>query len=105
VIHPRVVQVLPPLDAELSRVARSAEEFVIVGEQGNHPVARIRPGLVSYAEAAEILSREIPQVELVATETGIVVFETEVDLADDPDGVISSPWWCRVICLNSCSSC
>ncbi|QGN34826.1 hypothetical protein [Microlunatus sp. Gsoil 973] len=105
VIHPRVVQVLPPLDAELSQVARRADEFVILGDQGSHPVVRIRPGLVSYAEAADILAREIPQVELVATETGLVVFETEEDLADDPDGVISSPWWCRVLCLNSCSSC
>lgn len=105
VIHPRAVQILPPLDAELSRVARRAEEFMIVTAAGSHPVFRIRPGLVGYAEAAEILAREIPQVELAETETGLVVFETDEDLCDDPDGLISSPWWCRVICLNSCSSC
>lgn len=105
VIHPRAVQVLPPLDAELSRVARRAEEFMIITAGGSHQVFRIRPGLVSYVEAADILAREIPQVELAETETGLVVFETEEDLCDDPDGLISSPWWCRVICLNSCSSC
>lgn len=105
VIHPRAVQVLPPLDAELSRVARRAEEFMIITDGGSHPVFRIRPGLVSYPEAAEILAREIPQVELSATETGLVVFETDEDLCDDPEGIVGSPWWCRVICLNSCSSC
>lgn len=105
VIHPRAVQVLPPLDAELSRVARRADEFMIITGGRSRPVSRIRPGLVSYAEAAEILAREIPQVELTATETGLVVFETGEDLCDDPDGICGSPWWCRVICLNSCSSC
>lgn len=105
VIHPRAVQVLPPLDAELSRVARRADEFMIITDTRHHAVFRIRPGLVDYAEAVDILAREIPQVELAATETGLVVFETDEDLCDDPGGVVSSPWWCRVICLNSCSSC
>lgn len=105
VIHPRVVQVLPPLDEQLSKIARQAEEFVILADRDHHPVLRIRPGLVSYAEAAEMLAKEFPQVELAATETGIVVFETEEDIFDDVEGSFSSPWWCKVICLNSCSSC
>lgn len=105
VIHQRAVQVLPPFDAELSRVARRADEFVIVATDGTVPAFRIRPGLVDYAEAAEILAREIPGAELAPTTTGIVVLETEEDICDDPDGICGSPWWCKVICLNSCSSC
>jgi hypothetical protein len=105
VLHPRVIQVLPPLDAELSRVARRADEFVVVESQRNHQVSRIRPGLVSYAEAAEILAREIPEVELAPTRTGLVAFETGDDLFTSPEANFDSPWWCRVVCLDSCSSC
>lgn len=104
-IHPKVVQVLPPLDAQLSRVARRAEEFLIVTPEGNHAVLRIRPGLVSYPEAVELLARELPEVELAETETGIVAFETEEVVVEDPDPMFGSSWWCRILCLSSCSSC
>lgn len=105
VIHPQVVQVFPPLDARLSESPHRAEDFVIVTDRNSHPAQRIRPGLVSYAEAAEIFARELPHIELVPTRTGIVVLETTEWIADDPDDVCDSPWWCKVLCLSSCSSC
>jgi hypothetical protein len=105
IIHPQVVQVAPPLDAELSRVARQAGEFVIVTPEGNHQVFRIRPGLVSYDEAVEIASREQPGVEFIETETGIVAFEFEEALGEGHHPGFGSPWWCRILCLSSCSSC
>lgn len=105
VIHPQVIQVLPPLDAELSRVARQAAEFVIVTPEANHRVSRIRPGLVSYTEAAELLSRELPEIELAASETGIVAFETEDVVVEDSRPLWGQPWWCSLLCLSSCTSC
>lgn len=104
-IHPRVVQVLPPLDAELSRVGRQAGEFVIVTPEGNYQVSRIRPGLVSYPEAAELLAREFPEGELAETETGIVAFETAEVVVEDPRPLWGQPWWCNILCLSSCTSC
>lgn len=104
VIHPQLVQVHPPLDDTLTTEIRRADEFVINTEQGSHPVHRIRPGLVGVGEAREILARELPQVSL-ADAGGLVVFETAEWLADDPDGVCDNPWWCKVLCLDSCSSC
>jgi len=104
IIHPQVVQVLPPLDAELSRVAGQAGEFVIVTPEGNHQVSRIRPGLVSYPEAAAVLAREAPEVELVATET-IVAFEIEELVVEDLRPLWSDPWWCSILCLSSCTHC
>jgi hypothetical protein len=105
VIHPQAVQVLPPFDEQLSTVGRRADEFLITADGIDHPVSRIRPGLVSYPEAAKILAREIPQVELTPTKTGLVVLETDQDICPDPLGICSSPWWCKVLCLKSCSSC
>lgn len=109
VIHPRAVQILPPFDAELSRVARRADEFVLVGpKQQLHRVDRIRPGLVSYAEAVEILAREMPEVKLTPTETGLVMFETAEDLFKSSESkvrIFASPWWCKILCLNSCATC
>lgn len=104
-IHPQLVQVLPPLDAELSRIVRQAGEFVIVTPDGNHRVSRIRPGLVSYSQAAEVLYRELPEIELVATESGIVVFETEEVVVEDARPLWGQPWWCSILCLNSCTGC
>jgi len=105
IIHPQVVQVAPPLDAELSRVARQAGEFMIVTPEGTQDVFRIRPGLISYPEAVDLLARELPEVELIETETGIVAFETEAVLVDDSRPLWGSPWWCRFICTSSCASC
>ncbi|GAB3915856.1 hypothetical protein GCM10011575_23000 [Microlunatus endophyticus] len=105
IIHPQVVQVAPPLDAELSRVARQAGEFVIVTPEGNHEVFRIRPGLVGYDEAVEIASREQPGAEFVETQTGIVAFEIKETLGEDDGPVGGDPWICRVICLDFCKSC
>jgi len=104
-IHPQVIQVLPPLDAELSRVARQAGEFVIVSPEGTHQVARIRPGLIDYSEAAELFSRELPEIELAETRTGIVAFETVDLVVRDDRPLWGEPWWCRLLCLSSCTSC
>lgn len=105
IIHPQLVQVLPPLDDELAAVPHRREDFVLVTDSGQHEVLRIRPGLVDFTEASEILAREIPQVRLADTQGGFVAFETAEWLAEDLDRICDNPWWCRVVCLSSCTAC
>jgi hypothetical protein len=111
IIHPQLVQVLPPLDSDLAKKARRSEDFLLLADQGKgkaavYQVQRIRPGLLSHAEAGEILARELPGIQLAEPSSErIVAFETAEWLADDPDEVCDSPWWCRIVCLTSCASC
>ncbi|HEY9293440.1 MAG TPA: hypothetical protein VIP98_19355 [Microlunatus sp.] len=107
VIHPYAVQVDNGL-AEAMRAAPHRAEKLILSDPKigtRFPVDRIRPGLVSPDEAASILASNLPQLQLLPVDKELVFLETAEPLFGGELMVADQPWWCRILCLKSCTSC
>ncbi|QDP98405.1 hypothetical protein FOE78_23095 [Microlunatus elymi] len=107
VVHPYVVQVDNDLAAAMCAVPHRAEHLEVfdLADGARYPIDRIRPGLIRPDQAAEILAAESPGLQLLPVQQDLVFLETAQPLISGRAAVADQPWWCRILCLKSCSGC